>query len=246
MSGNLEEVILPEITSYRSLGFAPLLFLIWMCGIGYSIVKYRLFTITPESVSSNIIANIDESIMLLDHRFSVSNINVKTDELLKLSGTDITGKDISDFIIENEVLKDEMIKMIDNEYKDFSCRVHYIRNNGEDPVAMDIKVSVFKDKFDDISGILLIGREVKEIKQLRQTYAITGRQAEIIQYLISGLTNKEIGRALGITERTVKGHLTAIFTKINVNNKIELINHLKNYNLLPGEIAERTILLAGK
>jgi DNA-binding CsgD family transcriptional regulator/PAS domain-containing protein len=52
---------------------------------------------------------------------------------------------------------------------------------------------------------------------------ITSRELEIIKHLLSGLQNKEIGAKLFIAEITVKKHLTNIYQKLNVRNRVELI-----------------------
>ncbi|MFP4383541.1 MAG: LuxR C-terminal-related transcriptional regulator [Spirochaetia bacterium] len=52
---------------------------------------------------------------------------------------------------------------------------------------------------------------------------ITSRELEIIKHLLSGLQNKEIGAKLYIAEITVKKHLSNIYQKLNVRNRVELI-----------------------
>lgn len=49
----------------------------------------------------------------------------------------------------------------------------------------------------------------------------TPRQREVLQRLIMGKSNKEIGREMSLSEATVKVHLTAIFRSLNVNNRTE-------------------------
>jgi DNA-binding NarL/FixJ family response regulator len=51
---------------------------------------------------------------------------------------------------------------------------------------------------------------------------ITQRQREIIQMIGRGSSNKEIGSKLGITERTVKAHLTAIYQKLHLGGRLPL------------------------
>lgn len=52
---------------------------------------------------------------------------------------------------------------------------------------------------------------------------ITLREKEVIEQLRLGKSNKEIARELDITERTVKSHLTAIFTKLQVADRVQLL-----------------------
>lgn len=50
-------------------------------------------------------------------------------------------------------------------------------------------------------------------------YGLTSREQEVLAWLAQGLTNKEIAKALVISENTVKRHLKAIFAKLGVNTR---------------------------
>jgi DNA-binding NarL/FixJ family response regulator len=52
---------------------------------------------------------------------------------------------------------------------------------------------------------------------------LTDRQIEVLRLLDRGLSNKEIGRELGVSERTVKAHMTAIFKSLGVSGRAEAI-----------------------
>lgn len=54
---------------------------------------------------------------------------------------------------------------------------------------------------------------------------MTDREKQVLQMLVSGLSNKEIGAPLGIVERTVKAHIATLMRKIGVHNRIELSVH---------------------
>ena len=54
---------------------------------------------------------------------------------------------------------------------------------------------------------------------------ITDREKQVLQMLVSGLSNKEIGAPLGIVERTVKAHIAKMMRKVGVHNRIELSVH---------------------
>ncbi|MGO9270529.1 MAG: LuxR C-terminal-related transcriptional regulator [Terriglobia bacterium] len=51
---------------------------------------------------------------------------------------------------------------------------------------------------------------------------LTPRELEIISNIVAGRSNKEVGQEFRISERTVKHHLTNIFTKVGVSNRLEL------------------------
>ncbi len=50
---------------------------------------------------------------------------------------------------------------------------------------------------------------------------LTNREEEVLQMVGAGLANKAIARQLGITERTVKAHLTNIFQRLGVTDRTQ-------------------------
>jgi len=52
---------------------------------------------------------------------------------------------------------------------------------------------------------------------------LTDRESEVIGLLSKGLANKQIAVALGISEHTVKFHVSSIYVKLNVTNRTEAV-----------------------
>ena len=52
---------------------------------------------------------------------------------------------------------------------------------------------------------------------------LTDRELEVLGLLSKGLANKQIAVALGISEHTVKFHVSSIYTKLNVTNRTEAV-----------------------
>jgi two-component system nitrate/nitrite response regulator NarL len=50
---------------------------------------------------------------------------------------------------------------------------------------------------------------------------LSHREGEIFKLLPAGLTNREIGQRLGVTENTIKRYFTRIFEKLHVRNRVE-------------------------
>lgn len=50
---------------------------------------------------------------------------------------------------------------------------------------------------------------------------LTGREQEVLLLVADGLGNKQIARRLGITERTVKAHLTNIYQRLGVSDRTQ-------------------------
>ena len=52
---------------------------------------------------------------------------------------------------------------------------------------------------------------------------LTERESEVLGLLSKGLANKQIAVELGISEHTVKFHVSSIYTKLNVTNRTEAV-----------------------
>jgi DNA-binding NarL/FixJ family response regulator len=53
--------------------------------------------------------------------------------------------------------------------------------------------------------------------------ALTDRQREVLACMLQGMSNVQIGDALGITEATVKQHAHAVYTAFGVSSRVDLI-----------------------
>jgi DNA-binding NarL/FixJ family response regulator len=53
--------------------------------------------------------------------------------------------------------------------------------------------------------------------------ALTNREREVVTLIAQGLKNKEIGQRLFISDNTVRHHVTAIFSKLHVNDRVSLV-----------------------
>lgn len=79
----------------------------------------------------------------------------------------------------------------------------------------------------DIVSSLLSGLPLKESPRRALTpsllQALTPREIEVLGMLALGLGNKTIAKKLGISEHTVKFHVSSIFTKLNASTRTEAV-----------------------
>jgi FixJ family two-component response regulator len=60
----------------------------------------------------------------------------------------------------------------------------------------------------------------------RERYALlSAREREVLSLIVEGLTNKEVGRALGLSPRTVETHRAHLFDKLQAPSLAQLIRH---------------------
>src|SRR5437868_9178927 len=60
----------------------------------------------------------------------------------------------------------------------------------------------------------------------------TDREKQVLEMLVAGRSNKEIGAQLGIEERTVKAHVAKLMRKVGVQNRIALSVHAITHQLV--------------
>jgi len=79
---------------------------------------------------------------------------------------------------------------------------------------------------------MFIERALTQPKRMRPGANVTEREKQVLKMLVAGLSNKEIGRPLGIVERTVKAHISKMMRKVGVHNRIELSMHAVTHALV--------------
>lgn len=63
--------------------------------------------------------------------------------------------------------------------------------------------------------------------------SLSNREQEVLQWLTSGASNREIGQRLYITESTVKRHVYNIFGKLNVRNRTQAALQARRLGITP-------------
>jgi len=53
------------------------------------------------------------------------------------------------------------------------------------------------------------------------SHPLSGREMEVLMYITQGLSNKEIARLLGISNQTIKNHVTSILRKLGVEDRTQ-------------------------
>ena len=70
-------------------------------------------------------------------------------------------------------------------------------------------------------------------------FGLTRRENQIIGAVVDGQTNKDIANTFGISEYTVKHHLTSVYDKLGVYNRVELVLFAMNQGVVQPNAASR-------
>jgi len=127
-------------------------------------------------------------------------------------------------------------------YHDSQQVLHAMRAGASAYCAKDVTpeqlVEVIRDA---ASGMYIVGEErmdertlhswvTQNVEAITGTYAsdpnehflpLSPREMEILQFVTNGLSNKEIATKLGISQQTVKNHMTSILKKLNVQDRTQ-------------------------
>lgn len=92
-------------------------------------------------------------------------------------------------------------------------------------------ISMIKSNNNRISDSLCDKNEKSDnnIKLEENDFNLTKREKQILSYLLSGKTNKEISLIFDISLNTVNNHVANIYYKSGVKNRVELVNKFSKY-----------------
>jgi len=84
---------------------------------------------------------------------------------------------------------------------------------------MSFGILIFAKKTAGYNASVMAGR-----RRLKHMESLTGRERQIILTLAAGgLSNRDVGRQLSLSEGTVKAHLHNIYKKLGVNSRTALV-----------------------
>jgi DNA-binding NarL/FixJ family response regulator len=75
------------------------------------------------------------------------------------------------------------------------------------------------------------GEKTAESDSTQSTLGLTPREEEVVRLAARGLSNKSIAHELGISRRTVEGHLNHVFEKLGTSTRTELVHYALAHGL---------------
>jgi len=200
----------------------PVFLLIWIGSVWLSLVRHRFLAINQKLVNDIVLENIEEVIILFDTKHDIVTANNKCAMLMELSVDNIIGKSIFEFI-DDTIFKKSLDKLKQLDEKHITLKIN-LKSPQLSELLLEARLQLIHDKYNDLLGYLFIGKELHGLERVRNIYGLSTREIDVIRHVLTGSTNKQIADQLKITERTVKNHLTSIYTKIGIDNKVQLLN----------------------
>jgi DNA-binding NarL/FixJ family response regulator len=94
----------------------------------------------------------------------------------------------------------------------------------EEAIANGATGYVSKDvDLEEVATKIMEVASAKRVKSLARHTTLSSRETFVLRQVAVGLSNKQIARRLGISEKTVRNHLSRVFTKLRATNRTEAV-----------------------
>ena len=163
--------------------------------------------------------------------------NLVKEYLTEIEGIYLVGKYDMDYLLDEEL---DFLFFDMNYLKEYRTKISkktkiLVKN----PVLVALDEEEPKDYYPHIK-VINGNSTVDELKNMLEIkvrdeieYNLSDRDKSILYLLSKGMSNKEIGKRLYLSEKTIKNNLTRIYKVLGVKNKYEAINKSKNLKEWP-------------
>jgi DNA-binding CsgD family transcriptional regulator len=198
------------------------------CGlfVGELIKNRRLISEAQEKLRI-LVETSPAAIVTIDDRGMIELANGAATQLIAPRGGTLVGHPIAAFLPDlHHAVRQEQGPQF---RASMQCRGH--RDNGESFTA-DIWFSTYNSERTAPKLAAIIGEVLEDgaepgpvgvLVDRRERFTLNSREVEVLRFLIQGMTNKEIGARMGISEGTVKNIFQQLFAKVRVRSRSQLV-----------------------
>jgi DNA-binding NarL/FixJ family response regulator len=109
----------------------------------------------------------------------------------------------------------------------------FLKHNSPGTLAKAIRLIMGGEIWVDPKVIQLMADRVDQPEEERVSPFLTEREQQVLRGIFEGLTNKEIGARLGVTEGAIKATLQQLFQKTGVRTRSQLVRIAIEGSLAP-------------
>ncbi|TVR06823.1 MAG: hypothetical protein EA403_00410 [Spirochaetaceae bacterium] len=237
----IEVVIVPLLFRVPSQGSVLLFKLIWLLCFGYLVDRFHFLTAPPRLEDIALTAFPGYVVVVTDLRRTVYRMNQEAANLFGVASDSQQGEPV-DRLFPGGM---QLCELIDARTAGGPASISMVLDLGNHESSrglIDLKASALRDTTGNRIGYLFIGRPVIGAQRSDLIAGITRRETEIIEQILTGRSNAAIADLLSISERTVKTHITHIFDKLGIENRIQLYGLLKDHNFVSRHAADRHLI----
>ena len=94
-------------------------------------------------------------------------------------------------------------------------------HGNNEPIGLNANLNQFADR-----------EKAVHLKELHSRLQLTQRETEVLELLIEGRSNLEIGQQLHLSHRTIEKYVTSLLRKADLSNRVELICYAMEHHLV--------------
>lgn len=142
----------------------------WLGGVAYGMLRLRFFALTPALAAEQVIGRTSQVLFFCSLQGQITRTNSFTSDLLRLRSREIIGRKVSSFFAEEREL-DKFAEWAINNGSSGPAELSLRSAQGE-YIAVNISLTLVKDNFEDVVGLMVYGQDNREAIKLRNEIII--------------------------------------------------------------------------
>jgi PAS domain S-box-containing protein len=159
-------ILLPSLGIRIIPAVGNIILIFWMLTIWYTIVKFKLMTITEKAAANKLISRMKELLFFVDREGKIIRINDFTNDSLNIHSGEIINSNFYELVHESEKVK-EILDNIEQTDSIPECMLN-LRCAGGRNLPVSLSFSGIKDKTGDLLGTLIVGHDITLTIQLKE------------------------------------------------------------------------------
>jgi len=165
--GSATNVVFPMLNLKVVPATAQIAILIWVGGIVYAVIKYRLMIFNPEAAAQDIINTMSDSLILLDLQQKILDVNPSAVDIFRSRRKELIGKGIHDIFKKNALFEKSAFKLSVLKHAIRNLEISFKRNDGVS-IFLNVSASIVVDSYGQRLGIIVIIRDITENKRVQE------------------------------------------------------------------------------
>ena len=207
-----------------------LLFTLFILGVRYSMARHNLMEQGIDLSAEKLVTGMRNPVFITDSGGGILAMNQGARELARAAVHGRVSSVQQIFSCSRELVDElEVIR------KGIACSgsvLCAIRIGQAGLCPLSLRLEGIMDGQDVCRGFFIIAGSQTGISAMRSRYRVTARQMEVICLAASGRSNEQIAEEFGVSRRTVERHFFNIYNRLAINNRVELLNLCRRYNIL--------------